>query len=491
MRKLSLSLLLVVLATIFTFGNNKRNSEYVVITTNEIKGNPEWMKVVNVLSKKHQAGILFYDKKPSELLEELKDISPRYVAIVEKPENIGRDYIIEMNQLSRKIDKDDYADFLWGIITGYDAAAAMRMVDNSTEPLIMKSAVATIQELSEGKWFDEIGYIKDHNPIGLYGEKQKGEQKVTEKAVEQKINNSNTPNLLEKFIELYYKYNPDLFVTASHATENNLEMPGSVGNLRCKDGKIRTDYPGDKIFLKDKDKRMVYLPIGNCLIGNVNNTKNSMAIAWMNGQNAATYVGYVVTTWHGRNGWGGLKYLLTTPGKYNVAEAFYMNQQDMIAQLEAWHKIFVIKNYNHNKSIGENANYISQSIGKDVTKDQIGFFHDRDVLAYYGDPKWDARLKELPEENDYSVKTQKKGGKYIISIKTKPNFNLKRMAGDDFKKEHVLDLPFNYFFPERIKNPRLQADETRNIIVDENFILLYNPDFKPNKTYKIILDIDK
>lgn len=35
--------------------------------------------------------------------------------------------------MSRKVDSDVYADFLWGIITGYDAAAAMKMVNNSTD----------------------------------------------------------------------------------------------------------------------------------------------------------------------------------------------------------------------------------------------------------------------------------------------------------------------------------------------------------------------
>ena len=37
---------------------------------------------------------------------------PRYVAVVEKPEKLGRDYVIALNQLSRRVDEDIYADFL-------------------------------------------------------------------------------------------------------------------------------------------------------------------------------------------------------------------------------------------------------------------------------------------------------------------------------------------------------------------------------------------
>ena len=65
------------------------------------------------------------------------------------------------------------------------------------------------------------------------------------------------------------------------------------------------------------------------------------------------------------------------------------------------------------------------------------------------------------------------------------------MKGDKFKQEHVLDLPFSYFFPERLNNPRLAAGQDWRAVVDENFLIIYNPDFKPNMTYEVVLDIDK
>ena len=37
-----------------------------------------------------------------------------------------------------------------------------------------------------------------------------------------------------------------------------------------------------------------------------------------------------------------------------------------------------------------------------------------------------------------------------------------RMAGGRFKEEHVGRLPFSYFFPERLPNPRLSAGQARN-----------------------------
>ena len=136
-----------------------KTNEYVVIAGKSVVEDSLWNQVAQALVEKHGAASLSYNESPEELLPQLRELRPRYVAIVEKPENLGRDYVIALNQMSRRVDNDIYADFLWGIITGYDAAAAMKMVDNSTEPLVMKDAVATITELSSGKWFDRFAWI--------------------------------------------------------------------------------------------------------------------------------------------------------------------------------------------------------------------------------------------------------------------------------------------------------------------------------------------
>lgn len=54
----------------------------------------------------------FYEKAPRENLADLQRVKPRYVAIVEKPENLNRDYVIDMHHVSREVDEDIFADFL-------------------------------------------------------------------------------------------------------------------------------------------------------------------------------------------------------------------------------------------------------------------------------------------------------------------------------------------------------------------------------------------
>ena len=486
--KKNLFVLGVALLSLFSFVSCAKvvmDDTYVVLASEAVQQDAEWLKVAETLQQKHSAELIIYKESPCETMDALREIKPRYVAIVEKPENLGRDYVIDMHLASREIDEDIYADFIWGMITGYDAAAAMRMVDNSTEPLLIKDAVATITELNSAKWFDNYAWVDDHHK-GLWGEKQGRQSEVKRDSIAPE-------QVLRKFSDLYVKYNPDLVVTAAHATERNLEMPFSLGNFKPKDGGLYAEdrFTKETWDIEQSGKRKVYFAVGNCLIGNVNNTKESMAIAWMNDANAATMIGYVVTTWHGRNGWGGLKYWITNPGRYTLSEAVFVNQQDFLHQQHQWFPSLLKERY---PDFGRDEFRLARQrmqevMGDDFSMEEIGFWHDRDVLAYYGDPKWNVRLQEVEGETDFEVTSEIRGKKCYITIKTKENFSLQRMKGDNWKKEHVLDLPFSYFFPQRLCNPTLAEGQEWDVAVDENFLLVYNADFEPNSTYEVVLDL--
>ena len=380
------------------------NPEYVVLASESVNEDGAWREVVDALAAKHDASVVLFKTSPCETKESLQAMKPRYVAVVDIPENIGRDYVIEFHHTSRDIDSDIYADFMWGIITGYDANAAMRMVTNSTEPLVVKDAVATIMELNSAKWFDNYAWVDDHTK-GLWGEKRGFNGDITTGMVAPE-------EVLPKFTELYAAYDPDLIVTAAHATQKNLEMPYSLGNLKPRDGKLYAEdrFTGAQWDLQESGKRRVYTAVGNCLIGDMNNTKESMAAAWMNGSNVATMIGYVVTTWHGRSGWGALKYWVTNPERYTLAEAVYMNQQDFLHQQHQWYPELLNERYTYHEGFWSElecaANRLSEVLGREIDMenaqdwDMMGFWHDRDVLVYYGDPKWQVNLQSVDGEND-------------------------------------------------------------------------------------------
>ena len=487
MRKIVTTLFLMLSAVCYTLA---ANPEYVVLASENVNHDKAWLEVVDLLAKKHDAPVVLFKESPCEALNSLQTMKPRYVAVVDMPENIGRNYVIEFHHVSRDIDDDIYADFMWGIITGYDAEAAMRMVNNNTEPLVIKDAVATIMELNSAKWFDNYAWIDDHTK-GLWGKKRGFDGEIVTGMVAPE-------EVLPKFTELYAEFNPDLVVTAAHATQQNLEMPYSLGNLKPRNGKLYAEdrFNGKTWDLKESGKRRVYTAVGNCLIGDMNNTKESMAAAWMNGSNAATMVGYVVTTWHGRNGWGALKYWVSNPERYTLAEAVYINQQDLVHQHNEWTSALLDERYNYCDGFMEElttaAARLSEVVGHEIDFDNeqdwdmIGFWHDRDVLVYYGDPKWEVRLQSAGEQ-DYAVTSKRKGKRYIVTITTGENFSMEKMRGDKFKQEHVLDLPFSYIFPERLNSPKLVGDKWGKAVVDENFMLLYDAEFAPSSTYEIVI----
>lgn len=494
MRQKFTKLCITLCYAILTSNALAQHSEYVVLRSERVANDAKWAAVSDKLATKHSATIINYVDTPCEALDLLREHKPRYVAIVEQPEAINRDYVIDFHCLSRTIDNDIYADFLWGIITGYDADSAMRMVDNSTEPLLIKNCVASIMELNSAKWFDNYAWVDDHTR-GMWGEKRGRHNPIATDTVAKE-------QVLRKFTELYADFDPDLIVTAAHATQSNLEMPYSLGNIKASEGKLYAHdiFTDERWNLIESGKRRVYCAVGNCLIGDVNNSRESMAIAWLNGANAATMIGYVVTTWHGRNGWGALKYWVTNPHRYTLAEALYLNQQDFLHQQHMWYPELLTERYDYNGKFMEElttaANRLSEVLGREVDMecaadwDMMGFWHDRDVLAYYGDPKWDVMLQSVDNEVDYKVDVKQSKKHCTITITTDKNFSMERMRGDKFKQEHVLDLPFSLFFKERLNNPRLADGEKWDAVVDENFLLIYNAEFKPNSQYRITLLTD-
>ena len=493
MRKISVILTLI--AAVFNIGCNKNTLEnnYLVLASEDVMADEAWQQVAHSIATKHNAEVVTFAEMPREALTALRDINPRYVAIVDMPENIGRDYVIDLHMMCREVDDDIYGDFMWGIITGYDATAAMRMVENSTEPLLIKDAVATIMELNSAKWFDNYAWVDDHTR-GLWGYKNGRKSEIITDTIAGE-------QVLDKFKELYEAYDPDLIVTAAHATQKNLEMPYSLGHIKPRGGKLYTHniFTGEEKDIVESGKRRVYTAVGNCLIGDMNNTKESMAAAWMNGANATTMIGYVVTTWHGRSGWGALKYWVTNPERYTLAEATYINQQDFLHQQNKWYPELLNERYSFGDKFWEElttaANRLSEVLGREIDMynaedwDMMGFWHDRDVLAYYGDPMWKINLQSVEGENDYTVTSRVSGDKCIVTITTGDNFSLERMVGDKFKQEHVLDLPFSHIFVERLVNPRMAEGQSWDAVVDENFILVYNANFEPSSTYEIIIEI--
>jgi len=95
---------------------------------------------------------------------------------------------------------------------------------------------------------------------------------------------------------------------------------------------------------------------------------------------------YTVPTWYGYAGWGCLDYFLEQPGRYTLAEAFFANTQALVT---GW------KPSSRDRARGAGSREGPREAGRAGEaarkaglgpQDAAGLLHDRDVLAFYGDP---------------------------------------------------------------------------------------------------------
>lgn len=537
-------------------------SEYVVLVSKAVQDDAAWNKVVEALQTLHDALVIPFDKLPGEVLEPLKKAHPRYVAVVEKPENITPEYIRKMHRVSREAGSGIFEAFLWGMITGYDAESALRVVEDARTPMVIRTALSTAQEMEYTSCFDKCGVIsqdvqrdmfkgireafKNADPVlveqlkqlnEVIKEKSETNQPVSDSltnlvkeinakiqansaktkiktmtAWEEKTREQDTltrheievDSILFKFLDLYKQLDPEFLLTSSYGVDYTTLHRGVDEVVRAKEGKLFLDFKQGPEYFPRGENRRVYLATGyygGATFGKADN----QVTAWMKDGNVSALAGYCKRQWHEQAGWGTWKLWIFNPGRYTFAEAVFMNMQFILSRLNDWNPKFQDVDYPEtddvNRDWESNVAEVTKAIGADmVTLDQMGYLYDRDAFVYYGDPKWDARLQASPEDLHYKVTTERKGNKYVLTIQTDSRFDRRQMSGNYYKEKTTMfnsttlgRLPFSYFFPERLNNPKLAKKLAfeGGVEVNENFIFIHDCFFEPNQTYEVVLSVKK
>ena len=111
---------------------------YVVVVS-EATG-AAWGDVVEALVQKHKARVVRYAVDVEAAVPELSALKPDFIAFVARPEAAGRAFVVKVHRLTRRLNGDTYTDALWGIVTGYDATDALRIVKRGEPLLIQRGA---------------------------------------------------------------------------------------------------------------------------------------------------------------------------------------------------------------------------------------------------------------------------------------------------------------------------------------------------------------
>jgi hypothetical protein len=405
---------------------------YAVVVKKSTAEDSRWQKVVAALKTRHDASIITYNASVDESLDALKQKFPRYTCFVTKPEDAGRDFVARVHKLTRKLDDDPYTDTFWGILTGYDADNALAIAGHS-KPLVVKKVASgtefATEMVTEGQWYDELVKNKHiRKDRGGKAQELKGPDDTT-----------------KALVDLLNHWKADLMITSGHATERDWQIGFRFrsGQFRCAGGQM---YGLDTKRVKhpiDSPNPKVYMPIGNCLMGHIKD-RDAMALAWMNSVGVKQMIGYTIPTGYGYGGWGCLDYFVEQPGRYTFTEAFLANHHALVQRMN------------------------------DPATDartQRRLRGDLNVVAFYGDPKWSAKMAKMPTY--YNQKLEIKDGVYTLTIT--PN-----RGEDSFKPVNTNGSergwrPIVQFIPHRIKDIRIVAGDDLNPVVTDDFILIPNP----------------
>ena len=447
-------------------------SRYAVVVSKATFGNPEWKLVVQALERKHGATTLFYEDSVPDALPGLQKSFPRYVCFVAKPSEATRELVAEVHQVMRRLDADPYTDAIWGILTGYDAANALDIARRK-EPLeVRKAASGTEIQLAacqEGVWFCELNQ-------GRMLKKEPGAE-----AIEGKSPKDTTKALAETLND----YQADLFVTSGHATERDWQIGYRYknGSFRSKDGQLYgLDTSGQRHPIYSPNPK-VYMPIGNCLMGHIDGPE-AMALAFMKSAGVHQMLGYTKVTWYGYGGWGCLDYFVEQPGRYTFAEAFHANHHALIHRLE---RNFPGASNMDMDNRGRPKGKLRMDPGAKGRglggQDAMGLLYDRDIVAFYGDPAWEARMADGPRS--YGQSLSQKEGKYTFTIT--PNLGV-----DSFKPVNTNGAqrgwrPIVGFLPHRLRDVEILEGKGLEPLVTDDFVLIPNPrECDPAREYKVV-----
>ena len=395
---------------------------YAVVVSEATYADPSWKEVADVLKDKHDGTIIRYEHDVAEALEGMKELFPDYTCFVCRPQEAGRKFVADAHVLTRKLDEDPYGDTIWGIITGYEVADALRIAKQS-EPLVVRRALsptvgAQLDGYEEGLMFNEL-------EAKVMWQKAKGGKQI------QGWCPTDTTRIIADALA---EYEPDIYITSGHATERNWMIGFSYRNgfFKCSEGQWYAEDTKKNRFDINSPNPKVFMGIGNCLIGHIPD-RECMALAMMHTGGFYQFVGYTIPTGYGYGGWGVKDYFSELQaGRFTLSQANYVNNQALVFELE---------------SRGQNTDGSRGS----------GLRGDRDVVVMYGDPAWQAKMTE--RELAWSQKLTEKDGTYTFTITAN-----ERGDWDNRPLVHLL--------PHRIKDIEIVDGKDLKPVITDNFILV-------------------
>lgn len=393
------------------------NITFLVVTSLLASQSPEWQNVANALADKHadeaRAVRLSATASITNSLAAIRSAAPTHVAFVMTPEEVEFPTIVSIKRMMRDLNEDPYDDAVWGIVTGPTARDALRIA-SSREPQSVKSILSTTG-VNDNIIDGPLVCFSDAYPEGCWRVKAK-DGTITR--------HSTSNDISHVFAEAWNDLDPDFILTSSHASQRNLEMPFSRGNIIPKGGVFMTlpnktliDYKTGQAKGEDKEqetgyakskvmrqemmkleapkREKVWLAAGNCLIADNLRPGDNMVMTALGFGKVNQFVGYMTTTWFGEIGW-------TTWGNFcegqSLVDAYFAANRNLIRELEETFpeaKRFrpTFKSAREYERLFYEVRFFKPLAKVQDKQKAVGRLWDRDATVFYGDPLQKIYLK--------------------------------------------------------------------------------------------------
>lgn len=337
-----------------------------------------WRVVATTLTRRHDAELLVCNLRDpagrDELRATLCALAPEVLIVVAPHKSVTRDMAAFWHGVTRAINDDSFGDCLWGVVTGLDAEAALRIANGPLDIHVKRllAGTGTPEDFVEGTTFSE-------GEAGVRRVKQRGREMVTL--------SGRGDGTLDFALEFSHGQ-PDAIITSGHATERDWQMgfrfPG--GQLRSDAGVLSASTPEGVTARIVSSHPKVWLAAGNCLIGHVV-PADSVALASMSSAGVQQFAGYNVVTWRGFMGWKTRELWVESQGRLSLAEAAHIANQLCIAELvDADPELAKATFDGALRDDPEKFLRVMRKRFPKASQELLGNLWDRDAFVFYGDP---------------------------------------------------------------------------------------------------------
>jgi zinc protease len=416
---------------------------YAVVVSRATWNEPAWREAVDALRAKYDAAVIVWDGDVTAARSALAERMPRYACFVARPEEAGRNFVVAIHRMTRRLDDDPYTDVIWGILTGYEPADALRIAGRR-EPLIVRTALGGTGALNLDAFDAGIRFHED--VAGERFVKEPGKPTTREAFAEDST---------EGIVQAFNEFKPDLFLTSGHATEHDWQIGYTYrdGHLRCENGRLFGLDTQNRRFDVRSPNPKVFLPVGNCLIGHIPG-RDCMATALMHSAGVEQMFGYTAVTFYGFMGWGVLDYFEAQRDRFTLAESFFCVSQALLHAIQTRHPR--LAQHEPESYDLEDACQWSDRYGL-ASRDETGLLWDRDVVAFYGDPAWEARRSPAPPAWEQTLDVQ--GDEYTLTITARADGQWP-------------DKPIIHLLPHRVIGAHVTHNEELMPVVTDTFVLV-------------------